>query len=67
MPKTPDDLLGAAEVSQILRADRVTVHRWAKSGRLPSQKLPGKTGAYLFRRGDVKDFARELKNASCSA
>lgn len=60
MPKTTpaDDLLGAAEVCKILKADRSTVLRWANAGLLDHLKMPGKTGAFLFRRSDVIDFAR---------
>lgn len=68
MPKitSPDDLLGAAEVCQILQADRSTVLRWASSGRLRHSKLPGRTGAFVFRRIDVEDFAEQMRSADSS-
>ena len=54
MPNT-DDLISVAEVAERTKVDRRTVHRWVESGRLvPALKIPGKTGAYLFRRSDVE-------------
>lgn len=55
----------------MLQADRSTVLRWANTGRLKFEKLPGRTGAFLFRRGDVEEFAaqlpsREGSQATCS-
>jgi predicted site-specific integrase-resolvase len=53
----PDDLLTAAEVAEMAGRHVFTVHRWASNGKLPvAQKLPGATGAYLFRRGDVESL-----------
>jgi len=50
----PEDLIGTAEVCALLGVDRSTVKRWVDRGRLkPAGKLPGATGAYLFRRGDA--------------
>lgn len=57
MPKP--DLVSAAEACQMVGVDRSTLLRWAKSGRLrPAMQVgSGKTGAYLFRRSDVKRLA----------
>jgi excisionase family DNA binding protein len=50
----PGDLIGTSAVCELLGVDRSTVKRWVDRGRLkPAGKLPGPTGAYLFRRGDV--------------
>lgn len=45
------ELLGVAEIS--------TVMRYVRLGKLvPARKLPGRTGAYLFRRRDVEKLAQ---------
>lgn len=50
----PGDLIGTSEVCALLGVDRSTVKRWVDHERLkPAGKLPGATGAYLFKRGDV--------------
>jgi excisionase family DNA binding protein len=50
----PGDLIGTSEVCALLGVDRSTVKRWVDRERLkPAGKMPGATGAYLFRRGDV--------------
>lgn len=44
----------AAELAEALSCDVRTVHRMTKDGRLkPVGKLPGKTGAWLYRRSDL--------------
>jgi excisionase family DNA binding protein len=48
------DFLTTAEVAKILNYSVAWVNKLAKSERLPvARKLPGHTGAYLFRRADV--------------
>lgn len=55
------DLIGTAEACAILGVDRSTVKRWVDRGRLKSAgKLPGPTGAYLFRRSVVLALKRTL-------
>lgn len=50
-----DDLLTSAEVAEALDRPVATVNRWALEGRLPvAKKLPGRTGANLYRRSDVE-------------
>lgn len=52
MPNT--DLVSVAEVADRKSVDRRTVHRWVESGRLvPALKMPGRTGALLFKIEDV--------------
>lgn len=47
---TQDDLISAAEAAQILGVSVATVRRLAATGKIaPALKMPGKTGAYLFR------------------
>lgn len=54
MPKTRPDLITTAEVAEQLGCDVRTVHRMVRTGRLtPRQKLPGRTGSYVFDASDV--------------
>jgi excisionase family DNA binding protein len=56
----PDDLYTTAEVAARLGVSVKTVTRWAVTGRLdPATKLPGTTGAYLFRPADVARLEQE--------
>ncbi|HZL03964.1 MAG: helix-turn-helix domain-containing protein [Actinomycetales bacterium] len=48
------ELLGTAEVAQLLSKDVRTVHRMIRRGEIPAQKLPGRTAAYIIRRTDVE-------------
>ena len=56
MPRAEgSELLSTREVAALLGAHVATVSRWVAQGRLsPAMKLPGTTGAYLFRRADVE-------------
>ncbi len=48
----------AAEAAVILRKDRRQITRMVARGELkPTRKLPGATGAYLFRESDVQKIA----------
>lgn len=52
------DLLTTAQVADILGKSVPTVNRWAVEGVLtPVQKLPGRTGAYLFDRAEIERVA----------
>ena len=52
-------LVGTIEASRILDVAPVTITRWVADGRLkPYHKMPGKNGAYLFRREDVEQLAQ---------
>jgi excisionase family DNA binding protein len=49
------DLLTTAQAAEILGKSVPTVNRWAAEGVLsPVQKLPGRTGAYLFTRDEIE-------------
>ncbi len=53
-------LVGVADAAEVLGLSVDTVKRAARSGQLaPAIKMPGKTGAYLFRREDVEQFAAQ--------
>ena len=60
----PDKFKGsltAAEVADALQVHRKTVLRYVAARRLtPTQKLPGTTGAFLFRRQDVEALRSRL-------
>lgn len=52
-----DELVTAAEAAAILDVTPRTISRHADAGRLPTaRKLPGRTGARLFRRSDVDEL-----------
>ena len=71
MPRpSPEDLLSANQSCDLIKArtgrgfDKSSLARAAQLGRIPvALKLPGRSGAYLFRRGDVEAFARERAEA----
>jgi predicted site-specific integrase-resolvase len=70
MPRRPvesDDetLIGSTESCRILNVDKTTLARWAAMGRIGiAHKLPGRNGAYLFRRGDIRALAAQREEAS---
>ena len=54
----PNDLIPTATVAELLDVSVATVNRWAAEGRLaPAHELPGRTGARLFSRRRVEQFA----------
>lgn len=64
-PTDPAELVTATEAAQILECTTRTITRYADAGTLrTAHKLPGRTGARLFRRGDVDRLAGELEAAS---
>lgn len=48
------DVLTVAEVAKLLGQPRRTVAEQVRLGAIPSEKLPGRTGAYLIERADVE-------------
>jgi len=53
--QTDSDLITTAVVAQMLYKDVSTISRMVARGDLvPAVKVPGKRGAYLFRRSDVE-------------
>jgi predicted DNA-binding transcriptional regulator AlpA len=55
-------LIGSAEAAQILGIHRSVLNKRIRSGGvIPSQKLPGSTGAYLFERSDIESIAGAQK------
>lgn len=65
MPRTDVDLVTVADVAREHGLHIRTVHRMAASGRLPvAMKIPGRTGAILFRREDVEKAFSDKEKAS---
>lgn len=61
----PGEFVGTAESSRILGVHVVTLTRWVAEHQLiPAHKLPGKNGAYVFRRADIERIAAERAEAS---
>jgi excisionase family DNA binding protein len=55
----------AAEAADLLGVDRRTVVRYIEHGDLvPSQKLPGRTGAFLIEREAVEQLRDEREAAT---
>lgn len=49
-----DDLVTTQQAAEIVGKHIRTIHRFVADGTLvPAVKVPGQTGAYLFRRADV--------------
>ncbi|MFA4084835.1 hypothetical protein ONA92_24350 [Mycobacteroides salmoniphilum] len=60
-----DDEIVAAEACRILGRDRATLLRWVAADKVKAtRKLPGATGAFLFRRGDIETLRDELVKAA---
>lgn len=54
------DLLASAEARQVLAVSQSAFSRLVTGGKLaPAHRLPGRRGAYLFRRIDVEELAAE--------
>lgn len=59
------DPIGTTETADLLGVSVRTVHRMVARGTLvPVGKLPAMTGAYLFDRADVIQFARAMGRAA---
>jgi excisionase family DNA binding protein len=54
------ELMGSIETAEFLNRDRSWVLELARRGEIPAQKLPGRTGAYVFKREDVEQFKASL-------
>lgn len=53
-----DDLIGSAEARKILQVDKSTLSRWVAAGTVtPIKRFAGRTGAMIFRRGDIEKLA----------
>ena len=69
MPTPPtDDEIVTREAMEILGlTNPSTVARYVLEGKLePSRKLPGRTGAYLFRRSTVEQLRDQRAEAAAS-
>jgi len=62
------DLIGSAEVCQILAIDRGTLTRRIAAGKLAYvSKMPGLTGAYIFERAEVMRHKAEYETAEAAS
>lgn len=60
-----DDLLSTVETADLIGVERSTVSKMVREARLtPAHKLPGPTGAFVFRRGEVERAAAEYRTKS---
>ena len=60
MSKT-ENLIGSAEVCDILGIDRGTLSRWVSTGKIkPDVQLPGRTGARLFKRAKIEKMRPQV-------
>jgi Helix-turn-helix domain len=65
MPKRRPELITTANVADRLGCDVRTVHRMVRTRRLtPVQKLPGRTGSYVFSPTDVDALLALLSERS---
>lgn len=61
------EYITAAEAADLLGVDRRSVVRFIDNGDLTAlDKLPGRTGAYLFNREDVERFAESRSKTNAS-
>jgi predicted site-specific integrase-resolvase len=62
---TDDELVGTRTAARILDVNTATITRWVAEGTLSTAgKLPGKNGAFVFRRVDVEAKRAELAAAA---
>lgn len=68
VPTPPTDEITSREALEVLGfTDPSTVSRYVATGKLvPSRKLPGRTGAFLFWRHDVERLAAQQASESVS-
>lgn len=53
--------MSTAEVAEHLDRPVGTINRWAAEGKIPvAYKVGGRTGANVFNRADVENFAKTL-------
>lgn len=59
--RNSDRLLTAEEVAERLRISEVTVHKWARQGKIKSIKLSTGRKLRRFYESDVDKFLRDIK------
>lgn len=61
-----DELIGSRDARRILQINNSTLTRWVAAGLLkPAGKMPGRTGAFVFRRTDIEHLAAESRCPHC--
>lgn len=59
-----DEFIGTKEAAELRGIDRTGIIRRVASGELvPVQKLPGKSGSYIFRRSDIEASLSEAHSS----
>ncbi len=64
---TEGNLLTTAQVAELTGWSVTSINRWASDGRLPSRKLPGRTGARMFDPAVVEMYRRQRDGAGRAA
>jgi hypothetical protein len=54
---TKPDHITSGDACRILRVNATTLAKWARDGAIPSTKLPGRNGAFVYKRADIERFA----------
>lgn len=68
MPEPTEDLISSQEALEILGVVLSTLTRWAADGKItPALKMPGSSGAYLWRRSDVVQLAADRAASTAPA
>ena len=59
-----DELLTTAQVAELKGWSITSINRWVRDRKLPTaHKVPGKTGAHLFYRSTIEQFAADRSAA----
>lgn len=53
-------LISTSQAAQLADVSTTTIQRWIAGGRLAAEKLPGRTGAFVIRRGDLDALLASL-------
>lgn len=63
-----NQLVNVSEVADMLGISKRTVHQRIGAGRIaPIQKMPGRTGQYLFDRAYIEQLANEERRSALAA
>ena len=56
--KLEDMIIGSVEIAGIIKKNKLTVHRWADTGKLPKPLDIG--GVYIWDRSEVTNILKSL-------
>lgn len=57
-PDIPEGLLSTRQAASFLSVNEATLRSWAKTGQIPSFRLPGKTAAFRFDPAELRIWIR---------